>query len=114
MAASQGTSDDGMNRTSDDGMNHYVIKEVLVELAAVAEEVIAAADAAEARMDELDETNESLIEQRVAPTVCRGRDLSHSTRSLGCAAPWPRTPLVSTAKRPGSLLLGGPTWRPLL
>ena len=53
MAASQGTSDDGMN--------HYVIEEVLVELAAVAEEVIAAADAAEARMDELDEANEALL-----------------------------------------------------
>ncbi|HEY0694082.1 MAG TPA: hypothetical protein VGD71_34195 [Kribbella sp.] len=64
-------------------MNHYAIEEVLVELAAVAEEVIAAADAAEARMDELDEANEALIEHRVADGVPRSRpEPQHAIVSL--------------------------------
>lgn len=56
---------------SADGMDHYAIEKVLGELAAVAEEVIAAADAADARMVELDDAREALIEQRVANGVLR-------------------------------------------
>jgi hypothetical protein len=59
----------GSPGTSEDGMNDYAIAEILAELAAVAEEVIAAADAAEALADELDAASEALLEQRVANGV---------------------------------------------
>jgi len=54
-------------------MSRHAIKETLAELAAVTEEVIAQAEAADARMEELSAASEALLEQRVANGVpmCR-------------------------------------------
>jgi hypothetical protein len=64
-------------------MDSHAIEELLVELAVVAEEVIAAADAAEARADELDAASEALLELRNADGVPHWRpDPQHAIVSL--------------------------------
>lgn len=66
-----------------DGMSPSAIEEVLAELALVAEEVITQADAAQARLDELDDSREALIEQRRADDVPPWRpDPQHAIVSL--------------------------------
>jgi hypothetical protein len=71
------------SEASGDGMSRDAIEELLAELAAVAEEVIAQADAADARMNELSDASEALLDQRVADGVPRWRpDPQHAIVSL--------------------------------
>jgi hypothetical protein len=67
------TSSGPRDAPSVEGMDSHAIEAVLLELAAAAEEVIATAEVAEARADELDEASEALMEQRAADTVPRSR-----------------------------------------
>jgi hypothetical protein len=71
------------SEAGEDGLSRYAIEELLAELAAVAEEVIAQADAADARMNELSDASEALLEQRVADGVPRWQpDPQHAIVSL--------------------------------
>ncbi|GAA1937406.1 hypothetical protein [Amycolatopsis minnesotensis] len=58
-------------------MNRDAIEEVLAELAAVTEEVLAQADAADARMNELSDAREALLEQRAADGVSLCKPAPH-------------------------------------